>query len=90
MPAQTGFSHLTSLLTTTTIVEAFKKCYHEWYCEQIVQHLNNNDGDETTAANIDMKTSTIKPLHAQWLISTNLKMSTRIDLIKSGSHKAGL
>ncbi|KAH3842815.1 hypothetical protein DPMN_116319 [Dreissena polymorpha] len=52
--------------------------------------LGDKDGDFTTVANVDMKSSTLKPIHAEWLISTHSKMEGRGDLITADFKKAGL
>lgn len=41
-------------------------------------------------ANIDLKTSTLTPLHANWIINTHYNMSKRPELINSGFQKVGL
>jgi hypothetical protein len=38
---------------------------------------------------VDPKTFVIKPVHANWNISTHSKMETRKDLIQLGFRKAG-
>ena len=48
------------------------------------------DDDDDHVVNVDLKTSTLKPIHAEWLITTHSKMEGRADLITAGFRKAGL
>ena len=69
--------------------ELVKSNFHEWYSAQVVEGLEKSEsGDDHV--NVDLKTSTLKPLHANWLIATHAKMSVKCDLIKSGFRKVGL
>ncbi|KAH3834638.1 hypothetical protein DPMN_107970 [Dreissena polymorpha] len=70
--------------------QSLKGCFHDCYSNQVAKMLGDKDGDVTTVANVDMKTSTLKPIHAEWLISTHYKMEGRGDLIIAGFKKAGL
>lgn len=67
--------------------EKLKAEFHEWYSTQVFESL---DRDGPGSANIDLKTSTLKPLHANWVINTHYNMSKRPELIKSGFQKVGL
>lgn len=66
--------------------EMLKGEFHEWYSTQVFKSLDDNDG--TDNVQIDLKTSTLKPIRTNWVINTHLRMSQRSDLIKSGFHKA--
>jgi len=73
--------------------EQLKSQFHDWYSAQVMQQLNQQEditGDRESNVIVDLKTSVIKPVHAQWIISTHQIMSTRTDLIQSGFRKAGL
>ena len=52
--------------------------------------LDKKGGGVAAAANVDMKTSTLKPVHTEWRIATHAMMSDRGDLISAGFRKAGL
>lgn len=74
--------------------EQLKGHFHDWYSQQVVQQLSARE-DETGEKQldkvfVDIKTSVVKPIHAQWLISTHETMSSRSALIQSGFRKAGL
>ena len=73
--------------------EILKTHFHDWYSAQVVQQLNDHEditGEHTSSINVDLKTSVVKSIHAEWLISTHKVMETRTDLIQSGFRKAGL
>jgi hypothetical protein len=70
--------------------EGLKQCFHDWYSQQVVSLLDENGCDPTAAANVDLRTATLKPVHAEWIISTHEKMMLRPDLVKAGFRKAGL
>jgi hypothetical protein len=73
--------------------EILKTHFHDWYSAQVVQQLNDHEditGERTSSINVDLKTSVVKPIHAEWLISTHKVMETCTDLIQSGFRKAGL
>ncbi|VDH90101.1 Hypothetical predicted protein [Mytilus galloprovincialis] len=73
--------------------EQLKSNFHDWYSAQVVQQLNHQEditGERAPKVIVDLKTSIMKPIHAQWVVSTHQIISTRTDLIKSGFRKAGL
>ena len=49
-----------------------------------------NDEDTVIASQVDLKMSTVKPLHANWAINTNNLIPQRPELIRSGFRKVGL
>ena len=69
--------------------EVLKGEFHEWYSTQVRKSLNDDD-DTGIAAQVDLKSSTLKPLHTNWVINTHNRMSQRPELIKSGFRKVGL
>lgn len=74
--------------------EELKAHFHDWYSAEIMQLLKQQEADSGDGASnsvvVDTKTSVIKPIHANWVIATHQKMSTRSDLIQMGFRKAGL
>jgi hypothetical protein len=68
--------------------EALKARFHEWYTQQVIDTLNS--GDECTRTPVDLKTSTLKPIHAKWIVSAHAQMENRCDLVQTGFRKAGL
>ena len=54
--------------------EMLKGEFHEWYSTQVLKSLNDDD-DTGIAAQVDLKTSNLKPLHANWVITTHNRMS---------------
>ena len=49
-----------------------------------------NDDDTVIASQVDLKMSTVKPLHANWAINTPNLIPQRQELIRSGFRKVGL
>ena len=56
--------------------DVLKGEFHEWYSTQVLKSLNDDD-DTGIAAQVDLKTSTLKPLHPNWVINTHNRMSQR-------------
>lgn len=69
--------------------EELKSHFHDWYASQIVNQVGDDHGDVSTVV-VDMKTSTIKPIHAKWLIETHENISIKTGVIQTGFRKAGL
>jgi len=75
--------------------EELKSHFHDWYSAQVIRQIDERE-DETGEVPIssdvvvDLKTSVLKPIHANWIISTHENMSTRTDLIQMGFRQAGL
>ena len=49
-----------------------------------------NENDTGITSQVDLKMSTVKPLHANWAINTHNFIPQRPELIKSGFRKVGL
>ncbi|WAR09629.1 hypothetical protein MAR_034705 [Mya arenaria] len=69
--------------------ENIKSCFHEWYSAQVVPPLDDDAKDMTAVTQVNMKTSNMKPLHAEWIIATHSKMEDRREQIQAGFRKAG-
>jgi hypothetical protein len=65
-----------------------KQLFIEWYSEQ-VKEVMDKDGN-LDDVNINLGMSTIKPIHARWLISAVTTISQKQELIKSSFISAGL
>ena len=48
------------------------------------------DHGDTTGLNVDLKTSTIKPLHAKWLIHAISWLQLQEDKLLRGWHEPGI
>ena len=62
--------------------DELKSSFHQWYARQVCF-----ENEETV---VDLKTSIIKPIHANWLVVCHEKVSGRRELIKEEFEKAGL
>ena len=49
-----------------------------------------NDDDTMIASRVNLKMSTVQPLHANWAINTHNLILQRPELIRSGFRKVGL
>ena len=69
---------------------AIRKYYREYYREQVTQQLNL--GTQPHYVIVDLKLSTIKPLHAQWLINVYNRFQTdkSRDIIVNGFRRSGI
>jgi len=74
------------LTVNRSYIELLKQRFHDWYTARLLETMDG-DADMFT---VDLKTSTIKPVHAQWLVSTNQLIGTRRDVIRRLVEKAGL
>ena len=52
--------------------------------------MEEKEVDDNVNVIVDLKMSTLKPIHARWVIDTHETMSVKTDLIQSGFRKAGL
>ena len=60
--------------------------YQDWYAEQVVEQLNK--GVAAHDVKVDVRLSTVKPLHANWIIAMYKHMRNSKDLIINGFKKA--
>lgn len=59
--------------------EHLKSCFHQWYAEKVFKSLDENRNDN---AKVDLKTSSLKPINANWLISTHSKIALKCFSLK--------
>jgi hypothetical protein len=62
--------------------------FHEWYTQQVTDILNRSD--ESTRTPGDLKSSTLKPIHAKWIVSAHTQIENWDDQVQTGFRKAGL
>lgn len=67
--------------------EHMRSKFHEWHANMVMQQL---DKSENKAKPIDLRLSRMKPLGAQWIISTYEYLSSKPEIIKNGFHAAGI
>ena len=48
------------------------------------------DGEGVTNIHIDMRTSTIKPVHGKWILKVMADLKTRQDMLKSAFTNPGI
>ena len=66
--------------------QELKACFTKWYAGLVKEQLR--DGVELNDIKPDLRTSTLKPLHAHWLIEAISKIPS--DVIVDGFVKAGI
>ena len=60
--------------------------YQDWYAERVLQQLNR--GVAAHDVKVDVKLSTMKPLHAKWIIETYHHLKRSKQIVISGFRKA--
>ena len=68
--------------------QQLKQKFCDWYADQVSTQLNS--GKSVTDINIDLKLSTIKPLHANWVLSAFDTLAGNTDVLKNGWEKTGI
>ena len=62
-----------------------KQHFTKWYAGLVKEALERNEN-----VNINLQTSLIKEVHANWIISTHSEMEKKKDIIISGFEQAGI
>ena len=70
-----------------------KEQFTKWYVDRVCEAIKANPGDMRAAVDAvkpDMRLSTMKPLHASWLVNSFTAMKKNGDLIQSGWRRTGI
>ena len=62
--------------------------FTNWYSDQVASSLAS--GHSVTDTKVDLRLSTLKPLHAKWLLSAVDSLSNMTDVLLRGWEKAGI
>ena len=62
--------------------------YSKYYADEVKVQLDN--GILATDVKVDVKLSTLKPMHAKWLMELYDKMQSKSNMIIKGFKKAGI
>ena len=65
-----------------------RECFTRWYATIVQNDLDK--GKELSTIKPDLRTSILKPIHAQWLIEAHNTLSKEKDLIVQGFEKASI
>ena len=65
-----------------------KECFTKWYASLVKKQLDQ--GKDVSEIKPDLRTSTVKPIHARWLMEVLYKLDKNSDMIVSGFEKAGI
>lgn len=73
--------------------DILKARFHDWYAQEVMGQLQEREaeGDDASGyVRVNLKTSVLKPVHAQWIMSAHEEISQRNSLIRKGFSLAGL
>lgn len=72
--------------------EEVRACFHGWYSAKVMEMVEEkeSEGNDIETIKVDLRTSAVKGVHAQWLMKAHDVMVERTDLIREGFRKAGL
>jgi hypothetical protein len=65
-----------------------KTHFNDWYAGRVAEGLR--DGGSVSDVKIDLKLSTLKPLHANWIVQTIDSLKHRRDVMQTGWRLSGL
>ena len=65
-----------------------KSSFSSWYAKQVSESLKN--GKDIASVKVNLAISTIKPLHANWLMHVIIKIGAQHDTIRNGFEKVGV
>lgn len=60
--------------------------YHDWYAEKVLEQLNK--GVNAHDVKVDVRLSTVKPLHANWIIDMYNHLKNSKSIVINGFKKA--
>ena len=69
-----------------------KDKFTTWYSEEVQKQINPGNGDANGEVNVDLRLTTLQPLHASWLVDQYNHLSSDIGRrhIAEGWEKAGI
>ena len=80
----TGFLQPLDVSVNHHFKQQVKQNMSEWYVEQVKKHLEEGISDR-----VDLKTSTLKPIHYQWLIKSIAWLAQQGEALISGWKDSG-
>jgi hypothetical protein len=66
--------------------DELKSCFQAYYSDCVAEKIKNN----LNVVDIDLRTSSIKEIHAVWLMKAHETISSNIEMIKSAFDKCGI
>ena len=70
------------------IRQLIRQFYSKYYADEVKIQLNN--GILPINVKVDVKLSTLKPMHAKWLLELYDKMQSKSNMIIKGFQRAGI
>ena len=71
----TNFFQQLDLTVNGSAKKFMKNCFTQYYCNAIKEQLDS--GKELDGIDVDFRLSTIKPIHANWLVSMYNYLTTK-------------
>lgn len=70
--------------------DILKRRFEEWYAQQVVQQLDENDGDASKLKSVDLGLPMLKELGAKWLIDVADYFAQNPQIVVNGFIRAGI
>ena len=67
---------------------ALKNEFTEYYADQVAKHCEHGQLD--TNFHVDLKLTTLKPIHARWIVKVFDNIKSKRDVILTGWRKSGI
>ena len=64
--------------------------FQRWFAERVAVMVEEGRTTEEIAGSVDLRTATIKPVHAKWLMNTHELMCNEKELVKQGFAVTGI
>lgn len=64
-----------------------KKCFTNWFASKVTAQLDSVDKENSP---VDLRISVVKPVHANWLISTLQSLATQEETLLRGWKESGI
>ena len=89
-PSCTGEMQPLDATVNAKYKQVMRNQFQMWFAEKVSSMVQEGLGADDIAARTDLRTATIKPIHAQWLIRTQEIISNEVEVMKEGFRKTGI
>ncbi|ELT89410.1 hypothetical protein CAPTEDRAFT_208943 [Capitella teleta] len=87
-PNCTGELQLLDLSGNADFKSVLKAQFVEWYADKVANSLAA--GEDLSQLKVDLRLSTLKPVHAKWVITAWKSLNEKLDAILNGWKKVGI
>ena len=84
----TGLLQPLDISVNDSLKKKLKRSFSNWYANKVHTYLKHHR--DTTGLHVDLKTSTIKPIHARWLIDSVLWLKQQKEKLIHGWRESGI